>query len=386
MKITRRQLNSIIEQTLFGEKTNLHEIKILGTIKKLFKTMGNKKKFDKIEDESFPALYFDRFDDYTKEIAKKNYEKMRKEGTLEKTGLNKDLKSGSKGMKTEALLISYLLVGHKDFEGMTQPQIQKKLHNTLVSQSVHKVESESNMSDKVYKRVTGDTVSSSMKQVHDNIGSVENALTGQVGLNDSKMLDFKVNDTKFNIFMRVNRIDNLQAYDYGMIPKEGKGKSVLTASLTVKFDDNRFDIDHLKGHGDAANSEKKRAELNKIDGLHLNGKKVYSYNLDGSSGSSDSGAYESFVGEIREKLNGINFDDESKNTVIAAFEECLEKIGFDPSVFNKESKSNRSKFLSKIKAKIPHFGLKPRNLKESKSRQVASNAELYRKRYARRYR
>ena len=44
-------------------------------------------------------------------------DKMRKKGTLEKTGLLKDLQTGAGGMGPESLLVSYLLVGHKDFKG-----------------------------------------------------------------------------------------------------------------------------------------------------------------------------------------------------------------------------------------------------------------------------
>ena len=67
MKITKRQLKALIESVLL-EQEQKKKSGIFSRIKSFFRNRKlDKSIFKDIDKEDFPSVYFDRFDDYTKE-------------------------------------------------------------------------------------------------------------------------------------------------------------------------------------------------------------------------------------------------------------------------------------------------------------------------------
>jgi len=400
MKISRRNLSKLIEASIFSDsKDYIIENKITDKVEKVAdkikelpigkKLIGffkkDKSKYPQnIEDDPNLEVYVDRFDDYTKDLARKNYEKMRKDGTLEKTGLKDD----GRGLdKPESVLMSYLLQGHRDFKGLSREEIESLLSDKYIMTSVHRQESEINSFNQEFQKIVGKVMTRKHKEIDSIIEKGTNLVTGEIVMNDMETVDFKINGQKLLMNFNVAKIKNMASYDYGFVPKKGEGKSVLAASIVLRIDDQTFEVVHNKGFGASAIGDKKRAMLNKVDGLHIDGVRVYGYKLDGSPKFSTSGAYEQAVGKIKNTLSKLKFPDEEKNTVISAFDESLKKIGFDPSVFKTKSRgreevligadgksivgsANIDAHLKNKGINLPDFGLKPRNIKESSEQRL----------------
>jgi len=394
MKISRRNLNRIIEASLFDKNKNYivenkltdKVEKIAGKIKELpiGKKLAGFFKKDKskypqnIEDDPNLELYMDRFDDFTKDLARKNYEKMRKDGTLKKTGLRDDGRGLS---EPESVLMSYLLQGHRDFKGLSREEIESLLSDKYLMTSVHREESEVNTFNQEFEKIVGKVMTRKHKEIDSIISKETNLVTGEIVMNDMETVDFNINGQKLLMNFHVAKIKNMASYDYGFVPKKGEGKSVLASSIVLEIGDQTFEVVHNKGFGNSAIGDKKKAMLNKADGLHIDGVKAYGYNLDGSPKFSTPGAYQQAVGKIKNTLSKLKFPNEEKNTVISAFDESLKKIGFDPSVFKTKSRgreevligadgksivgsANIDAHLKNKGIKLPDFGLEPKNIKE----------------------
>tara|TARA_Y100000992_G_scaffold297296_1_gene260701 strand:- start:1693 stop:2910 length:1218 start_codon:yes stop_codon:yes gene_type:complete len=405
MKITKRQLKALIESVLL-EQEQKKKSGIFSRIKSFFRNRKlDKSIFKDIDKEDFPSVYFDRFDDYTKEIARKNYDDLRAKGELEKTGLFKDLYAGSVGMESEALLISYLLVGHKDFEGMSQPEIRKKLIELFAPTNVQG-ESESGkslMSDYTKAIRDGDRFKGVSERVKEYALAMESEvnLTGQVAKKENRELEYDIGGQSVVLSLAVHQTDNVQAYKYGMIPEKGKGKSVFTGDLLLTINGKEYNITHSKGNSNTAYSEDKKKQILELDGLFIDGQKCAGYQADGKPSFAKPQVYQNFIGSILRKLPK-NFDDESKNEILGIIHQCLVSIGYDPSIFKPKLQGRKEVLIGSdgssvvgseaISAYLKQRGhsvpiLAPSKLNENKhlNFESLSRGSLYRKKYYGRY-
>ena len=334
MKLTESQLRKIIKNNLIQEKN------IINQVVDFFKDLGkNKKDEKKIEKaDAYIEIFFQRLSGEDLEIAKNNYEKLKKDNKLYSTIFNQHggVTAGAKS-SVDAKVMSYLLVGHPYFKGMSQPQINKKLDQEISKTLKHRVKSEIDSEQLARSKTIDDAVKNSEnKEVFKIASSSENLITGGKGYRSSGQYSHQIGETKLLVSYHAYKIENIPKYKFGAIEEKGEGLSAFYSVLNFKIGKQEVEFLHIKNNENRFKNEDAKEKFGAMNGLYINGEKCYGYEGPYSNGFSTPGYFESQVEQLSTRIGAIKSKYPKAAIVSGIVNNYLGQLEFDPDAFKRK--------------------------------------------------
>lgn len=377
MKITESKIRKIIRNII------LEDAKSAAGIGQMIAKAGKKKMekhkslLDKLKDFSVESdigrdkdleasaklqvqALLDRMNEKDRKIAEENFEKLRKNRQLFK-GMLKISKtaSGEKYVGTsvksgegslDAKLLSYLLVGHPDFKGVSREGIQKYLAREMATRAVTEQEGGVGRDTSEYvKKIGGIVKNSENREIISDIVSSRNLISGGQTFGAKMAYTHKIGESQLKIEVDSYKFKNIPEYKYGGIETKGKGLSSLMSILKCEIDGKEsLEIMHLKGRENLVGTEKAKKAAAQKNGLWINGEQAYTYGSKYQSPSSNQGAFESAIQRFSRAMRGtknLKSKLSPENIVSGVLKNYLKELEFNPSDFKIKTKSPRQEVL-----------------------------------------